>query len=159
MPILALLAALAFGAFWYSMPAPRADFSECGGPTRSHALQAIGRVSAADTAARLYRDRLVVYGWPNRAEQHFTNMRYASGELAAYLLGVDPPSNRPTAAFQARAGAPIEEGFLIFYLRDALQLPDCVTARMVPDSARDRLDDAEAKLRHILTALDRPLPR
>ena len=48
MPILALLAALAFGAFWYSMPAPRADFSECGGPCTR-------RTGLVDLASKKYK--------------------------------------------------------------------------------------------------------
>lgn len=154
-----MLAALAFGAFWYTMPSPRPTLSECTEPTQAPALAAAWADLAATTAERLYHNRLGVYGWSNRAAQHLSDIRHASEDLAAYLFGSTRSPETVNPRYQARVGAPIWETALIYYLRDALRMSDCAAARLVPDSAHDSVDEAEAKLRHILTALGQPIPR
>src|SRR5690606_6476784 len=81
---LALVAfALFFGAFWYTMPAPRPVFVDCAPPRAAEEIFA--RASALRTAERLFHDRRLIYGWSTRARLHLDNMRFwFAGRVLGY---------------------------------------------------------------------------
>lgn len=147
---LALVAfALFFGAFWYTMPAPRPVFVDCAPPRAAEEIFA--RASALRTAERLFHDRRLIYGWSTRARLHLDNMRFwFAGRVLGYY------GSQASAAYMVGEPSGIPELALIFDLQNALQVPDCAAAELVPDSATDSLPEAEEKLRRILTVLGRP---
>lgn len=156
--VLLVLPAACAAAFVATMPEGRGQWRECQAPPISDPQWASGaRDSAIAAVERLFAERGEIYGFGRRAERHAQNLLFSLQNVGAAIgIGDGSWTSAPTPSYLAGTGARVEELGLVFTVRDALQIPDCLAADQVPDSNADSLAEATRKLERLRGLLAAP---